>query len=149
MTTRREPRPYLDPYVAGTLLGVVLFASFYVTGGGLAANLARVLPQGVLARLDRSTWTPPAVFSTIGALGQVPRADLERTLNMGVGFVAMLPADQVDAATLELSSRGIPAWVLGGVEELEGATLEPGVEVVHGAKGVDGGAVQVVGDHPA
>ena len=54
-------------------------------------------------------WTPPAVFSTVGTLGRVPRADLERTLNMGVGFVAMLPADQVDAATRELSSRGIPA----------------------------------------
>src|SRR6478672_4063734 len=129
--------------------GIDVHALSHVTGGGLAANLARVLPQGVLARLDRSTWTPPAVFSTIGELGQVPRADLERTLNMGVGFVAMLPADQVDAATRELSSRGIPAWVLGEVEELEAATPEPGVEVVHGAKGVDGGAVQVVGDHPA
>ena len=129
--------------------GIDVHALSHVTGGGLAANLARVLPQGVLARLDRSSWTPPAVFSTVGTLGQVPRADLERTLNMGVGFVAMLPADQVDAATRELSSRGIPAWVLGEVEALEGASLEPGVEVVHGAKGVDGGAVQVVGDHPA
>jgi phosphoribosylformylglycinamidine cyclo-ligase len=129
--------------------GVDVHALSHVTGGGLAANLARVLPQGVLARLDRGTWTPPAVFSTVGALGQVPRADLERTLNMGVGFVAMLPADQVDAATRELASRGISAWVLGEVESLEGAHLEQGVEVVHGAKGVDGGAVQVVGDHPA
>jgi len=129
--------------------GLDVHALSHVTGGGLAANLARVLPQGVLARLDRSSWTPPAVFSTVGALGQVPRADLERTLNMGVGFVAMLPADQVDAATRELASRGIPAWVLGEVEPLADASLEPGVEVVHGAKGVAGGAVQVVGDHPA
>jgi phosphoribosylformylglycinamidine cyclo-ligase len=129
--------------------GIDVHALSHVTGGGLAANLARVLPQGVLARLDRSTWTPPAVFSTVRALGQVPRADLERTLNMGVGFVAMLPAEQVDAATRELASRGIPAWVLGEVEPLADASLQPGVEVVHGAKGVDGGAVQVVGDHPA
>ena len=128
--------------------GIDVHALSHVTGGGLAANLARVLPRGVFARLDRATWTPPAVFSTIGSLGGVPRADLERTLNMGVGFVAMLPADQVDAATRELASRGIPAWAIGEVSALEGAPVQTGVEVVHGAKGVDGGSVQVVGDHP-
>ncbi|KQU68004.1 phosphoribosylaminoimidazole synthetase [Phycicoccus sp. Root563] len=129
--------------------GVDVHALSHVTGGGLAANLARVLPRDVFARLDRSTWTPPAVFSTVGSLGGVPRADLERTLNMGVGFVAMLPADQVDAATRELAARGIPAWAIGEVSDLEGAAIADGVEVVHGAKGVDGGSVQVVGDHPS
>jgi len=120
-----------------------------VTGGGLAANLARVLPPTVFARLDRSTWTPPAVFSTIGSLGQVPRADLERTLNMGVGFVAMLPAGQVDAATRELAARGIPAWAIGEVTAVEAAVVDDAYEVVRGAKGVEGGTVQLVGDHPA
>ena len=129
--------------------GIDVHALSHVTGGGLAANLARVLPQGVFARIDRSTWTPPAVFSTVGSLGGVPRADLERTLNMGVGFVAMLPADHVDAATRELASRGIDAWAIGEVSSLDGAPVEHGVEVVHGAKGVDGGSVQVVGEHPA
>jgi phosphoribosylformylglycinamidine cyclo-ligase len=129
--------------------GIDLHALSHVTGGGLVANLARVLPPTVFARLDRSTWTPPAVFSTIGALGQVPRADLERTLNMGVGFVAMLPADQVDAATRELERRGIPAWAIGEVTGAEDAPVDGGHEVVRGAKGVEGGAVQLVGDHPA
>lgn len=129
--------------------GIDVHALSHVTGGGLAANLARVLPTGAFARLDRSTWTPPAVFSTVGDLGGVPRTDLERTLNMGVGFVAMLPADQVDAATRELAARGIRAWAIGEVSDLEGAPVEDGVEVVHGAKGVDGGSVQVVGDHPS
>jgi phosphoribosylformylglycinamidine cyclo-ligase len=128
--------------------GIDVHALSHVTGGGLVANLARVLPGNVFARLDRSTWTPPAVFSTIGGLGQVPRADLERTLNMGVGFVAMLPADQVDAATRELGRRGIPAWVIGEVTGAEDARVADGHEVVRGAKGVEGGAVQLVGDHP-
>jgi phosphoribosylformylglycinamidine cyclo-ligase len=89
------------------------------------------------------------VFSTIGDLGQVPRADLERTLNMGVGFVAMLPADQVDAASRVLEARGIPAWVIGEVTGAEDApVVDGGHEVVRGAKGVEGGAVQLVGDHP-
>jgi phosphoribosylformylglycinamidine cyclo-ligase len=120
----------------------------HVTGGGLAANLARVLPQGVFARLDRATWTPPPVFTTVGELGRVPRADLERTLNMGIGFVAMLPAAQADLAVRTLEARGIPSWVLGEVTALDGAAIAEGVEVVRGAKGVEGGAVQVVGEHP-
>jgi phosphoribosylformylglycinamidine cyclo-ligase len=128
--------------------GIDVHALSHVTGGGLVANLARVLPPTVFARLDRSTWTPPAVFATIGSLGQVPRADLERTLNMGVGFVAMLPADQVDRATRELEARGIPAWTIGEVTAAEDAVVEDAHEVVRGAKGVEGGAVQLVGDHP-
>jgi phosphoribosylformylglycinamidine cyclo-ligase len=129
--------------------GVEVHALSHVTGGGLAANLARVLPPHVLARLDRATWTPPPVFQAVGALGRVPRADLERTLNMGVGFVAMLPAEHADAATHFLEQRGLPAWVLGEVHAAEDAPGDDHHEVVRGAKGVAGGAVQVVGDHPS
>ncbi|MGE9808575.1 phosphoribosylformylglycinamidine cyclo-ligase [Janibacter sp. G1551] len=128
--------------------GVDLHALSHVTGGGLAANLARVLPADVFARVDRSTWRPPAVFSTVAELGRVPRPDLERTLNMGVGFVAVLPADQADRATSVLQARGIDTWVMGEVHTLDGAPVADGVEVVQGAKGVDGGSVQVVGEHP-
>ena len=128
--------------------GVDVHALSHVTGGGLVANLARVLPPGVFARLDRRGWTPPPVFTTIGELGRVPRADLERTLNMGVGFVVMLPADQVDLAARTMEARGIPAWVLGEVTALEDASIDEAHTVVRGAKGVEGGAVQMVGDHP-
>lgn len=129
--------------------GVEVHALSHVTGGGLAANLARVLPAGVLARVDRATWTPPPVFDLVGRLGQVPRADLERTLNLGVGFVAVLPGASVDAATTHLQARGIDTWVLGEVHDAASAPTQDGVEIVQGAKGVDGGAVQVVGEHPA
>ncbi len=121
----------------------------HVTGGGLAANLARVLPPHVHARVDRSTWTPPAVFSTIAALGQVPAADLERTLNMGVGFVAVVPARSVEPAIAHLGGRGIATWVLGEVQAAEDAVMDGAHEVVRGAKGVQGGSVQLVGAHPA
>ena len=142
--TRIYTRALLDLVRAGD---VDVHALSHVTGGGLAANLARVLPAGTIARVDRSTWTPPPVFSLVGSLGQVPRADLERTLNMGVGFVAALPQADVDAAIARSAAAGIDAWVLG--EVTDAATTEPaaGVEVVQGAKGVDGGAVQVVGEY--
>jgi phosphoribosylformylglycinamidine cyclo-ligase len=139
---------------AGSLLalvrtdGVDVHALSHVTGGGLAANLARVLPTGTFARVDRSMWSPGPVFSTIAELGRVPRADLERTLNMGVGFVVVLPATEADLAIQVSRAHGIPAWVMGEVTAGEDATAQPGAEVVRGAKGVEGGAVQLVGAHP-
>ena len=125
--------------------GVEVHALSHVTGGGLAANLARVLPPHVHARLDRSTWAPAPVFTTVGRLGSVPDADLERTLNMGVGFVAVVPSSAVTAAVGLLRARGIHTWVMGEVFAAGAAPVEDGIEVVHGAKGVDGGSVQVVG----
>jgi phosphoribosylformylglycinamidine cyclo-ligase len=128
--------------------GLDLHALSHVTGGGLAANLARVLPQGAFARIDRSTWTTPAVFEVVRAVGRVPLADLERTLNMGVGFVAVLPAAHSDRAIEVLKTLGIQAWLLGQVSDLATASIQDGVEVVRGTKGVDGGSVQVVGTSP-
>jgi phosphoribosylformylglycinamidine cyclo-ligase len=87
----------------------------HVTGGGLAANLARVLPSGLDARLDRSTWRPPPVFGLIGRLGEVPDHELERTFNMGVGMVAVVAAEHADRAARLLNERGVAAWVIGEV----------------------------------
>jgi phosphoribosylformylglycinamidine cyclo-ligase len=125
--------------------GIDIHALSHVTGGGLAANLARVLPQDAFARVDRSTWTPPAVFEVVRELGRVPVADLERTLNMGIGFVAVLPAAQADLAIATSKSQGIDAWLLGQVSELATAPIQDGALVVRGVKGVDGGSVQLVG----
>ena len=92
---------------------VDVHAMAHVTGGGLAANLARVLPAGVSANVDRGTWSLPPMFALVGALGAVPQAELERTLNMGVGMVAVVAAEAADAAVELLTDRGVPAW-LGG-----------------------------------
>jgi len=117
----------------------------HVTGGGLAANLARVLPQGLMARVDRSTWAMPAVFSTIASLGNVPQPDLERTLNLGVGMVAIVDQAVADRAVQLLNAAGMGAWVMGQVENLDPSAAEAGLDFVQGAKGVDGGAVLLTG----
>jgi phosphoribosylformylglycinamidine cyclo-ligase len=85
----------------------------HVTGGGLAANLARVLPEGVQAVLDRSTWTPPPIFSFLADRGAVPADEMERTFNMGVGMVAVVGAGDADRAISTLADRGVDAWPLG------------------------------------
>ena len=61
---------------------------------------------------------------------------------------AVVAAEAVDAAVAHLADRGIPTWVMGEIHAAEDAPVEDGVEVVRGAKGVDGGSVQVVGSHP-
>ena len=117
----------------------------HVTGGGLAANLARVLPKGLLATVDRSTWELPAVFKLIAELGGVPQADLERTLNLGVGMVAIVAPEAADAALARLAERGVPSWTMGTVGTDDGAASSAGdPDYVQGAKGVDGGSVRLV-----
>jgi phosphoribosylformylglycinamidine cyclo-ligase len=87
----------------------------HVTGGGLAANLERVLPAGVAVTLDRSTWSPAPVFDLVAAVGSVGRSDLERTLNMGVGMVAVAAPEQVNAVLEALRADGVLSWVAGEV----------------------------------
>ena len=108
-------------------------AMSHVTGGGLANNLERVLPTSVAVTIDRSTWTPGPIFSLVKRVGDVSQPDVEATLNMGVGMVALTAPDAVEAALAILAESGIEAWVAG--------------EVV--AAGADNaGRVELVGQHP-
>lgn len=87
----------------------------HVTGGGLNANLARVLPVGLTATIDRSTWTPAPIFDLIAARGQVADDEMERTFNLGVGMVAVVAAEAAQAAVDHLTGRGVEAWVCGEI----------------------------------
>jgi phosphoribosylformylglycinamidine cyclo-ligase len=101
----------------------------HVTGGGLAANLARVLPPGMAAVLDRASWQPAPVFALLAARGRVASEEMERVFNMGVGMVAVVAAADADRALRVLAERGVPGWILG--------------EVTAGA-----GGVRMTGSHP-
>ncbi|MGO4957431.1 phosphoribosylformylglycinamidine cyclo-ligase [Luteococcus sp. Sow4_B9] len=94
-------------------------AMSHVTGGGLANNLARVVPDHLTATLQRSSWTPPAIFQLVQQVGKVSQADIEATLNMGVGMVAVLPESALDAARAALDARGVENWLLGRVDAAE------------------------------
>ncbi|CAB0661042.1 phosphoribosylformylglycinamidine cyclo-ligase [Corynebacterium diphtheriae] len=92
----------------------------HVTGGGLAGNLARVIPEGLTAELSRATWTPGQIFRTIETIGQVPQVEMEKTFNMGVGMVAVVAPKDRDRALAILTARHIDAWELGTVRATEG-----------------------------
>lgn len=89
----------------------------HITGGGLAANLARVIPDGLHAIVDRETWTPAPVFDLVGRTGNVERLELEKTLNMGVGMIAIVPEESADVAVATLADRGVDAWIAGEITE--------------------------------
>lgn len=127
-----------------------LHAFSHVTGGGLASNVARVLPAGLVADVDRGGWQLPPVFSLVQRLGQVPWTDLEGTLNLGVGMVAIVAADAVDGVLAHAAELGLPAWELGRVRDVDvdrDAVGAPGF--VSGTKGVHGGAVRLAGEYRA
>jgi len=105
----------------------------HVTGGGLAANLARVLPPGSTVTVDRATWSVPAVFGYIAERGHVTAGEMERTFNLGVGMVAVVSPADADRALAMLLGRHVPAWVAGTV-----AAAAPGAA----------GSVELVGEHP-
>lgn len=87
----------------------------HITGGGLAANLVRVLPPGVCAEVRRDTWCPAPVFGFVQRVGDISQSDIEAALNMGVGMAAVLPESQVDQAGRMLAGFGIDSWVCGRV----------------------------------
>lgn len=118
-----EPtRIYAKPCLA-LADGVEVHAMAHVTGGGLAANLARVMPSSLSAVVRRETWTPRPVFDVVAEVGGVAQADLEATLNMGVGMVAVVPAEVADAAVALLAAAEVPAWVCGEVSAESGGTV--------------------------
>lgn len=137
-----EPtRIYAEPCVALSRTNLV-HAFSHITGGGIAANIARVVPSNMVVEIDRQSWSPLPIFSVIAEWGKVSRAEMERTFNMGIGMVAICAPELSGKVIALLEERGISAWVCGLVrprQDGEVGDAEP--------KGGQGGAVFVRGDY--
>ncbi len=116
----------------------------HVTGGGIAANLARVLPQGSWAEVDRATWSPAPVFRVLSDIAGTTLESSEGTWNLGIGFLAVVDAASAAAIADALTAGGIDTWQVGTVR-LDAVAARPSGDFEQGAKGVDGGAVRLVG----
>lgn len=139
-----EPtRLYTSPLlgVLDTAHGSAVHSLSHVTGGGIAANLARVLPIGSWVEVDRGTWSPDPVFRVLADLGSISLEETEGTWNLGIGMIAVVTATSAAAIAAHLEGGGIPTWQVGTVST--SARDISGFE--QGAKGVDGGAVRLVG----
>ena len=92
----------------------------HITGGGLASNTARVIPDHLQATFDRSTWSLPLEMSFLAEVGSVGRVDMEKTWNVGIGMVGIVESQSADLALTSLAARGMKGWVCGAIERRAG-----------------------------
>lgn len=108
---------YVAPVRAILDAGVPVRGMAHITGGGLTENVPRILPAGLGAVIDRSTWSPQPVFAMMQKLGTIPDAEMFRAFNMGVGLVLVAPAGlQAELAALLQPFSHLRVWELGRVE---------------------------------
>ncbi len=131
--------------LADATLGASVHSLSHVTGGGIAANLARVLPVGSWVEVDRATWSPLPVFRVLSDLAGTTLESAEGTWNLGIGFFAIVAPDAALAIAAVLAADGIPTWRVGSVS----TAPRDFAGFAQGAKGVDGGAVRLIGSYRA
>ncbi len=95
----------------------------HITGGGLLENIPRVLPAGVTANIDLSSWQMPSVFEWLKQAGNVEASEMYRTFNCGVGMVVITSEADVDACIASLDSSGERAWRIGTVTSDQGNAI--------------------------
>jgi len=114
-----RPSVIYAPAVIRLLGDVDVRALAHITGGGLVGNVPRVLPPGVDAQLDRSSWEVPRVFSEIQRLGGIGDDEMAHVFNLGVGMVAVVPPSDVSRALALLRDAGLAAAEIGRLMESE------------------------------
>ncbi len=90
-------------------------AMAHITGGGLPGNLNRALPSGLDAVVDAGSWEIPQVFTALESAGKVPRDEMYRVFNMGVGIVVIAAREHADAIIGSARVAGVTSWVLGEI----------------------------------
>ena len=124
-----EPLDGTGETVAGALLAV--HRSYYrsvapvldrvhglahITGGGIAGNLVRILPEDCSATVDPASWELPPLFRYLQRAGQISTQEMREVFNLGVGLVAVLPPDSVAAAQAAAARDGVTTWVMGEIQ---------------------------------
>ena len=85
----------------------------HITGGGLAENLARIVPPTIQIQIERASWEVPAVFQWLQRLGAIEQQEMDRVFNMGLGMVLVVSPHFVDSIQHQLADMGMTSWKLG------------------------------------
>jgi phosphoribosylformylglycinamidine cyclo-ligase len=110
----RTHRSYLA--VIKKLTGAeVVSGMAHITGGGITENLPRILPKGMGALIDRASWTVPPLFEHLQHLGNVEDDEMLRTFNMGIGLIAVVPAEKIKKAKAILNRANERHCIIGRV----------------------------------
>jgi phosphoribosylformylglycinamidine cyclo-ligase len=101
----RSVRPVL-PHVHGMA---------HITGGGIPGNLVRILPHGCEAVVDPRSWEAPSLFTVLQQAGGISTEEMRDVFNLGVGLIAVLPPQSVQAAQAAASADGVATWTMGEI----------------------------------
>lgn len=107
-------RSYLAP-IRALLKEGLLRGAAHITGGGITDNTPRILPKGLAAAIDISSWKVPAIFEILRSIGNIPDDDYRRTFNLGVGMILAVPARSAGRAEAVLGKMREPSFRIGTV----------------------------------
>ena len=110
-------RSFLKPVAKLMERKVKINGMAHITGGGFPDNLPRVLPKAVNAEIDRSSWEVPTIFKYIQNRGKVDTEEMYRVFNMGIGFVVIVPKNQVEKATNILKAQHQSYSIIGVIRK--------------------------------
>ncbi len=114
-------RLYVKQALAAVRAGGV-HALAHITGGGLTENLPRVLPEGLGATIDLTSWDLPPVFRWLATVAELDEPELLKTFNSGIGMIAVVAADRAEALEASLLASGETVYRLGQVTPGEGVS---------------------------
>ncbi len=108
-------------YVRGVLgllrAGIPVNGMAHITGGGISGNLARILPGGCRAEISRDSLPRLPIFELISDLGKVDFAEMERTFNLGIGYIIIVPEAYSERALHVLNEDGYESSVIGMINK--------------------------------
>jgi phosphoribosylformylglycinamidine cyclo-ligase len=113
------PHRWYGPALAPAIAAGRVHALAHVTGGGIAGNLERVLPEGARARVDAARWPLPPLFRWLIAAGGIPVEDARRAFNLGIGMIVVTAPAESAALARDLTRAGETCFEIGVVERGE------------------------------
>jgi len=116
-----EPSVVYAPAVVNALARAEAHGLAHITRGGIPRGIAKILPEGTAASIDRTRWKVPDIFNVLQNLGGVADEEMFRTFNMGIGFVAIAPESDADRLIKGFGSYDLDATVIGRITEGAGA----------------------------
>lgn len=89
----------------------------HITGGGIPGNLPRIFPDKMSAVIKKGAWPVPVIFALIREMGNVPVDDMDRTFNMGIGYIIVVPGNKSNDAVKLLKEAGYDSYIIGFIEK--------------------------------
>ena len=116
---------YVKPVLEILKKGINIKAMAHITGGGIPGNLPRVLPDGLGAVVDESSWPLQPVFELLARMGNVPQKEMRRTFNMGIGYIIVSAPENVDKILESLNENEYNCFIIGNLSKgVEGVRYE-------------------------